>query len=594
MANLKEVLSEDKIKEIQTFLLARFDYFEKLRKPLDDDIKEEIDLYNDIDEDQEDKEDWQEKLGLPYIYTIVQTIVARVRQAVFSGQNYLRIYLEDTRFSKIEKDLEKWGQNLLDKIRFKSRARDFIEDGLVERTNWLELVPMKEGGKFRMDFDVHTWNNVWFDTKVLDVEDTDIFVRKIQRLYKILANDKVYFNMEDVKKTTPPDDIKEKQKYEAKQGQTYYYDPSKNNSTDQIELLEWHGDYDLGDNPDELDIRPVIFVLGNREKLIRAETVELETKKKKLLFPIRPIKQAKSLIAKSIPQLIKNMAKEVNEMKALRLQNFKALVKLLFKYNRNADLDYNEIFSDGGNMIGWIDSPEDIDTFNVPNMIGPATLMITDEINSMQQTTGAVDPVIGAGGGRGNETASGIRTVTEQALFKISMISENVHDDVLPFVKYYFIFNLKEDRENILKKYPGFTAFIDQEWDELENSDAFDIAMKDLTVRRDVERSQFINVSNVILPLLERTGGNFKEYLRQVMESFDMENIDEILTTPPEEERFITQLTTIMKQNPQVAQVIRAIMQNPKLAGQIAGGQQGTPKQSQPEEEALNEVPEKL
>jgi hypothetical protein len=593
MADLRKQLGKRKIKEIEKFLIDRFDYFEKLRRPIDNTVKEEVDLYNNSDKNLDDKAEWEEKLALPYIYTIVQTIVARVFQAIFAGSNYLKIYVEDDKFLKVEKTLQKWGQNLLDKIKLKSRARDFVEDGLVQRTNWLELMPMKVGGRFKMDFDVHGWFNVWYDTSQQKPEDTDIFVRKITKLYQVLANDNIYFNTEEIKTTEPPEEIRDTQNYEAKHGEAFYYDPTKNNVTDRIELLEWHGDYDLSKNPENPDIRPVIFVLANRTKLIRAETVDLPTKRKKMLFPIRPVRQAKTLIAKSIPQLIKDMAYEVNEMKSLRLQNFKTLVKLLFKYNKNADIDFDEVFVEGGNAIGWWNSKDDIDIFNVPNMLAPATFMINEELQGMQQTTGAVDHVMGTTAGRGHaETASGIRTITEQALFKISMIAQNIHDDIIPFIKYYLIISLVEDKTYILSKYPELSDFADQDIEELEDTDTFDIELKDLTQRREIERSQFINASNLIVPLLEKTGGNFKEYLRQVMERFNMENIDQILQPLPEEERMSNLLLVAMRQNPQLAQFVQQVIQDPKV---LQKAQQGTPpatKEAQPEEIVGNEVAE--
>lgn len=617
MAKIK--LSDEKRLEIESFLKNRFRTLEDMRSGLDTDIQEEINIYNNIDKYIDKKKKWEEKVKVPYIYTIVQTMFARVYQSLFGSQNYIKIYSEEGNAKDYEKDLQHWVQCELDKIKFKFRARDYLEDSMIERTNWIILNPVRENNVFKyVDFDVYGWFDVWFDIKALTVEDTDFFVRKIIKLYKILDNS-TYDNTAEIKEKNiePPEIISKNQEYErteAKHGSPYWYDPYKNNVTDEVELLEYYGDYDLSEDKTKTDIKPVIFVLANREILIRAETVDLKTKRKKLIFPIRPLQQAKSLIGKSVPQLIKDQQYELNEIRSLRLQNFKTLIKLLFKYNKNGGIDFSELYAGGGNCIGWEDDPNDIDIFQVPNMVQIASFMGAEMIQSMQQTTGAVDYLMGTSAARGaTETASGIKTITEQALFKFNMMAENVYYDILSFINFMVILNIKYRSEDILDRYPKLKDFFDQRLETLEDSYIVDVALKDLSVRRDVERSQFINASNIILPVLQNVGGNAKAYLRQIMTQLNMENIDEIIDAPPEQQQFQNQLNMAMSANPMLSQILQALMQNPGLSVTVMEHLQmqaqqaqaeaqkkqgtGTPKavkQSMPEEEAMNETPERI
>ena len=62
---------------------------------------------------------------------------------------------------------------------------------------------------------------------------------------------------------------------------------------------------------------------------------------------------------------------------------------------------------------------EDIQLFQTPDMVNMASYMEAQLIQEAQQVTGAVDYLMGTSAGRGvTETATGIKTITEQALLR--------------------------------------------------------------------------------------------------------------------------------------------------------------------------------
>ena len=532
-------LNQEEIKNIEVFLQNRFRELDDMRSEFDDLIEEEINIYNDKDKYMEEKAEWEEKITVPYIYTIVQTIVARLIESFFSTDNYIKVFPEDDSLFDQEDRIRHWIQNKLDGLKFKYRARDFFEDSLIQRTIWLALRPvMDEKDEFKqVDFDVIKWFDFWFDTTAKDVEDTDIFVRKIIKTSKLevkVGGQNVYFNTDRVlKDTSIPDDIRDKKRkeYEAKHNVSKYYDVVNLSPTQKVELLEWYGEYKI-----DGEYKNVIFTIANRKILVRAETNDLKTDKKKLFFPIRPIQQANSLIGKSIPQLIKKQQYELNEIRSLRMQNLKTQVKLLFKYKKNAGIDFDELFAKGGNAIAYEDLPTDIDLFVVPNMVQITSYISSELIQDMQQVTGAVDYLMGTSAARGaTETASGIRQITEQALFKFGMMAKNLSGDILDFIKYVIILTLKYNSKNELLNNTDIASFLKQSEKEIEYNYKFDLSISDLSMRRDVERAQFINAINIIGGLMAQTGGNMKNLLREVMKKLKMENIEKILEAPQAE-----------------------------------------------------------
>lgn len=563
MASLYDKLSAEKLAEIESFVKNRITALESMRKPLDDDISEEVELYNNIDQDILNKKAHEEKHTIPYGYTIVQTMVARLVQTFFGKDNYLKIYVEKEVMLPIEKYIQSWLQEDLDDIKLKDRSRDFLEDALVQRTTWLQLRPVmnKENKLDVVDFNILSWFDVWFDTTAKITEDTDFVIRKRIKMYKMIQNQDYYFNIDVIKGSTPPNDIAKRQVYES-QNNTVYYEPAKNNVTDEVELKEWYGYYDLSDDPDNPDFQPIVAVLGNDLALCRIEDNNVPTKKKVWIFPVRPMRQANSLIGKSVMQVIKPLQKLLNQAISLGMDNFKLLVKLLFKYKKDGAVDFDELFARGGNAIG-VDDPDDVTTFDVPNMQNTVFLMINMLIQFMQQTTGAVDYVMGTSAGRGvTETARGIDTITEQALYKFNMMAENVYGDLKDFINYLIILYRLYGSKNVVNRFPDLAGLMSMPVEEIERSYLIDIGLNDLAQRRDVERAQFINAINIIGGMLQGVNGNMKELLKQVMERLEMDNINKILEPSPE---------MIKQQQEQMA--MAAMMQAAATGGaQTAGG----------------------
>lgn len=602
MADVFNNISDEKKEEILTFLSTRFTELEALRTSLDDEIEKEIDLYNDKDENIQNKESYESQITTPYLYTVVQTIVARLISAVFGDKNFIRIFVEEEKYLNIEKKLQAWAQKIVDKMKVRKRARDIFENALVKRVSWLQLKPKKVNNRFRPDFMVHDFFNVWFDTKAKDVNDTDFFIRTEDKLWQVLAQEeKLYHNTSLVANTNPPDFNIEREEYTARHSSddeenVSYYEIQGNNITGKVELLEWHGEYDMSDNPDEPDFRTVIFTLANREVLIRVETVDLPTIRKRLIFPIRPLKQADSLIGKSVPQLLGSLQKELNEIKSLRLDNFKNLIKLIFKYNANADIPLDTLFAKGSNAIPWTDDPNDVTTLDQPNLVQIATLMMQSEIQEMQQTVGATDHVMGTSAARGiADTATGTQKIIEQAMFKFSMMAENTHDDFSDFFNYAMMLHMIDDKKDTLFENPEFKDYFELPIEVIEDTDFIDIYIKDLAQRRDIERAQFVNAAGMILPILQQTGGNIGLFLKQVMERFDMQQIEAILESPPQEKQMMQMIMQMMRDNPQFAQFIQQVLQNPDILKQMSGGTGQTKevtRATRPEEEGLNPIPE--
>lgn len=584
---LSQQLSDEGKSRLLMFVAKRFEQLESLRKPLDSLVDEEVQAYEGKDPRIDNRQEWEEKYKIPYIYSIVQTMTARIIESLFGHDNYLKFYIEGWENSdKLSSKIKTVLQRDLDAINFSDRARDFIESALVKRLSWLQALPIfvpeeQEDGNSEMkfagvDFDVLDFENVYFDTKARQVMDTDFIIKRRKKLYDLIQGGGPYFNLEKVLESKPPDNIAEEQQYSYKHGEVAYYDVTGSSVTDEVELWEYHGPYNLQDEETgKFEVYEIIATIANGTILIRADFNPLPFNRKRLFFPIRPMRQANSLIGKSIPFLIKDMQSELNEIICLRADNAKLGVKAPFLVRRDSGIRYEELFWGEGNVIEFDGDHNDISVLPIKDSIQQLTFLSKDIMSDIQTVTGAVDYLMGNSSHSG-ETASGIRSLTEQGMFKFRMLAWNILSDIKEFITMVFAMNCRYAPEKYRIEGEEVAKFISQPPTAFEKSHYFDINMLDLGQRRDVERSQWINLLSVLLPTLGQTLGPTAaiSLLKRALTAMGVEDVNEIIPENAEEQ-------------------IQEQQQQQMLAQMMAGGQ-GSPEKvsnASPEEMAANENP---
>ena len=586
-------MSEDQITALQSYLLDKFENYRSAREPIDNDIVKEVEAYNGLDGDVEKKQEYEHKIKEPIIYTMVQTVVARLISTIFPVKNYLKMYVEKKDYKQYEKPLTDWMQYELDKLKFKGRARDIFEEALKSRLSWLHLRPVPIKSKtisgeditgYKAEFDIFKVDEVWFDTRAKTVQQSDFFVKKIKKLWQVKSNIENYFNIDKIVASSGgggADENNTKTKYEAthtslgnNSDTPRQVEPSQGlKSSDEIELLEFYGVYDFSDkeisDPDWVpDPIEVICTIANRATLIRVERNTLKTARKRLMFPIRPIRQANTIMGKGLPQLTIGMQQTYNEILSLQMDNFVNQIKLTWKINRNGGIDPRDVFAGDGNVIEYDEDPNDIQTITQPDLTGMAGGMAGQKMRSMQTVTGASDPIMGQTGTGAPETAAEIKTVTEQSLFKFSMMADNCYDDIVEFVQYVMILLVTYNNKATFVRFPELDQFLLIPPEELEESLIVDIALKDLSQRRDVEQNQWANMAGMIAPILQQSGGNMFLFFKNLFDVFQVPNAEEILS-PESPDQIVAKLMS----NPQLMQtVMTQIQQLNQGGGAPAGG----------------------
>ncbi len=613
MSDLGKSLSEEQVKNLEAFLSTRFTELQDLRRGLDDDIQVEIEAYNNVDRLQEDQtESWEERVTVPVLYSNVQTAKAKLLSELFAVDNYIRIYVENDEFLEIQSKINTWVQKEIDKTRLDRLAKDFLEDALVQRVNWVHVraVPImrkkhKEEGVvenfegYKIDLQSYKFIDVWFDTRVTNVMKTDFFVRKTIKAWELMKLREVYnLNLEEALETNIPadgsmgrsssdDETVRDAEYRAKHessGADRYGTANKNIDTEQnihsklhrdMEIMEYMGVVDVGTcdyaDPEYVpDMREVIITWVNRSTIVSIQENTIPTAKKRLMFPIRPLRQANSLIGKGIPQLTKDQQHLFNRYESLSVTNADNIVKGTFIYDTNSGIDLDELFLGGGNAIGVDGDPtRSIFPFPHQNLVGVLAARSQQQRNYIQDSIGTVDVITGAGGNI-PDTASGQRSLTEQANFKFMMMGENVADDLSDVIKYCILLLIHYDKPNQMLQNIDIAPFLEQDVITIENDDNFDVGLVDITSRRDVEQNQWANLVGILAPVLEKQGGDVMLLISHLMDAYRVPDKERILSRGNP-----TEIAQKLLADPALAQAVMTTLAQLKAAqnpGGTAGG----------------------
>jgi len=528
-------LTDEQKKKLTEAFNARFKGFQKLRQPLDTLIKKYQRIYNFDFTDK--KADY--KQFIPYTFTIIQTILAFLVASMFGRDKMITMDIEGGKCIHMAKNIELYVNSLLEKVKLKRFSYDFLLNSLTDNISWIQLIPIKEDSHFTVDIDSLNFFDVYFDTKAKRVEDIDPIVRTLKG-YLDLSYDEHYYKdeVEKIKDTKPPSDVidLENQTYKFRSEATYYH-PEVVNNNDLVEVLTWNTRYDIDDNG---ELEDIILAFGNRKELIRAELNNMKTRRKTLLFPIVALRESNALLGKSLISPIADLQDLLNESMDLRQRHFRLLVKLLFKYNKNADVDFTELHASGGNAVGYDGDPNDVSIFTINNMLGECNSVTASIIQLMQQVTGATDYMMGTTLGRGiTETARGVSIITQNAMQKFNLLVNNITPYVIDIIKYIIILFNQGAGNSERVKFFKVQKFVKLSELDIEEDFKFDIALKNLAADIDRERAQFINAVNVMGQMIMAAGGDIQAVVKLALEKFGLKSreLAEVFGETPEQKK---------------------------------------------------------
>ena len=349
--------------------------------------------------------------------------------------------------------------------------------------------------------------------------------------------------------------------HEGHQGETYgTYDKLGS----EVELIEWHGKYDI-DNDGFMEDIIATYAVDQKILLSVMENPYLHGQRP--FAEIKPFPMEGRFEAQGVPELIYDLQLELNDLHNQRIDNgtITNAVMLWVDPASDVDPDVHKVFPGAmfparNNEIGVLRTPDvKFSAFREEELI---RRMIQDRLGITDIQIGSANPQLA------NRTATGIMTVAQEEAQRLEHIFRNVQSGVNNAVHQTFGLMQQFGSDEI------FYRVVENATETFKTLDA-----REIQGRYDLEISaNSINANRLIelqemrekLQLAGQFGVNFLNpipLLREFLEKMGTKNVDDIVKSVPEA------FMAMLQENPEMAQALMQQLQG--MAGQQPPQQQG-------------------
>lgn len=402
---------------------------------------------------------WKSKVFDPESFALIETINPRIINTLVGGPEVFGIKptnqedVQSARKSKMILDYQ------ADRMDLYTRMGDISKDGLIYGTSFGKL-------RWRKDFEprmvqkpvlnalgfevqdpqtgqpmmktVKDFVNVYddpaldrvdikalyVDPEATEMADARYVIHELRRTFDYLKKKEaegIYFNVgliphanASTDNTTRDSDPRKTINHEsnAATGTTLH-----DNKMDEVTLLEYWGLYDI-DNDGYLE--ECIIVVANGSVVIRAEINPFPGGFKPFLR-FTPIPIPGSFYGMSILNPIEGIQEALNDRTNQMADNISLLLNRVFKYNKHADINPDEMVMSPGGMIG-VNQMSDIEVFEVQDIIGSVFPEVGRLENKIQKASGVYDYAAGSAPQR-QEAATTVISLQQVAEIRFKTIA---------------------------------------------------------------------------------------------------------------------------------------------------------------------------
>ena len=442
-----ETLSQEKEKELLSFVLDRFKELTDKKYELDKRVVDWLGDYHSIPRG--NKQAWESDIFVPFAFSQIATIKPRLKRSLFQEKDFITVEAKHPDFVHCEQGIRDYIISEMEEINFKHVVSDAIHDAMPYGTAWFKVVlsPLENNISF---------SHLDFFNVITDVgqrgersnDFTDVFHRVETNLSNIRIKEEqgVYKNTDKVGETEfPMDDILENQikvqGYSMSVPDLTIDKPSekKSNKLNKVELLEYWGWFDINDDGKD---EPIVMTIANRSVMLR---VDINPDGIIPIFPLRIYRIPHIVYGKSFIQLIEGLQAELNTKRNQFIDLLNLILKPWFKARRHGDIDWDNLFGTPNNVIRMDDPLSDLVPFEPKTP--PSYMFNTEGLikNDMQYTLGATDYNMGVSSGRGyTETATGISIITSESATRFADYLDDINFDLMTVIEYLSLIHISE------------------------------------------------------------------------------------------------------------------------------------------------------
>lgn len=531
-------IKPERLEAFRQHIINRFRVMKNYRDKIDVDVVAWIKLYNCVKD--APLYTWRSNLFVPYIYVVINTILPRLRAALFgltSDQVACESFVDQ--FVDYEKSLAGWFNQKLRRMKFNRKARDSILESLkyphaIFKVRWVYEKIDGQVVSDDADVDLVPFLDFWWDPNATSESNCKDMIHRIVRDYSYLqAMEKAgrYSNVEKLKDSRPPADIAE-----IKQdiGQ---YDAQERSVNDigfnEKELLEYYGRFDLdGDGVDE----EVLGVLGNRDVLMRWKI----TKCPKPFKIIKPLVEDNQFTGMPMIKLQSGSQHELNTVRNQRIDNINLILDKAFILDPDADIeDPDSVFNGPGHVIKV--AKEYIQELDTKDVTQNAAMEEANIKSDMNEVAGISDYWVNSRA-KSSDTAKGIAMLSSEAASRFNDMVQNLADQFEDlFQMIYMQYSRFKDAPEKYRTTDelGKTIFAEIPVKALKGEYFFKLVLKNLEKNPAEMQAQLVQIMNIVgkFPWI-----NVRALVKSILEAYNVRNINDIMNAAAYEQQMKAQM----------------------------------------------------
>jgi hypothetical protein len=537
-------LSPEQQEKVLSHVLTRFKVMKNYRDQLDPKVIDWLKLYNSVQVELPDAEDWRSNVFVPYTYILITQIVPKLRKALFGESEFITCEARSERFMNVENKMARWMEAKLHEDKFEEVSRTAILAACKYpiapmKVRWVEKTKTVKGVKKILGVfnkktveqktvrkavieSIEYWD-FWWDPLGTTNENCKDFVHRTLRNFEhiqTLGNSGFYKNTADLQPGSYPNDIAQiRQEIDLYQTAK---ETQAGTGYNEVELLEYWGKYDIdGDGVQE----DIIVTVGNRSVFMKCQLNTYRDGQKQI-EGLRPLVEDGQYAGMPLIKVLESPQNELNTIRNQRLDNRNFQLGKKWMMREDAEID-TVGFSGGPGTVIKVENFDDVKEIIFKDVSTTASIEEANVKTEMQQVSGAPDFL------KLPDSATGVNVVSAETANRFDDMFDNLRlqfETILNmWFSQYYMFASEEEIFSLVDPVTGKRVFDKVTPDELAGEYYF--RLKPSSAGATLQKQQLlVQVLNI---LGKDPSINQRALKRGVLNAFKFNNVDEILTPPP-------------------------------------------------------------
>jgi len=480
-------------------------------------------MYRAIREDGKQNYAGRAKLYIPYVFATIETIIPRL---VGAKPKIEAVPREPNDIEKAKNNNSLFSYEW-DEMEMKSILKLWAKQMLIYGTGILKLSWLFKGDETSVQIDRANAELVdlfdfFVDPNATTIDDARYIIQRAERDLEELKNNPNY--------TIPRELVAQVQddQYKIQRDAVLGLVKPKEASQKKVQVLEYWGDYDLGDGEE-----PCLIVKAN-DFIIRAEPNPYAHKQKPFI-KMEDTQVPHSFWAIGEVEQLESLQYELNDIRNQRMDNVTLILSRMWKVDKNAGVDEEDLISQAGQVV-HVDDMDGVEPLTTPDVTQSAYNEESLVKGDMQLVSGVSDYTRGgseSGKGQGgslNQTATGIALLQEAGNARFKYKLDNIEDSLVSFGKQLMALNHQFiDTQKTLRIIgAGRTQWINMQPDDITGQ--FDVTVEagsTQPMNKSVRRAEARELVQTLIPLVQ-LGINITPIIKNLLQTYDLQNVDEV------------------------------------------------------------------